>query len=211
MEKVIKERFYHIHRTLDNFNRQNKHSGKWVVGNTICVPNLPEDKNSLFERVSGLSFDLEKEKRNINHCFHALKYFNQSTPDIQNRFLQNSLIGDNLQLVRELILENVRLATYPDHPSRMTGIWLASKQSIKDNWQETLGHINSKTFLVELTGKIHRADARWIVSNTLSFETYFNNAIGYWNGVSFDNQGKFEEEYICEGTLKVISEVDISE
>jgi len=68
-----------------------------------------------------------------------------------------------------------------------------------------------KLFLITFTGKIHKADGRWITNanNPASFESYYKNALGYWKGDTQSKFGAIEEEYLGSGTIQIVEEISM--
>jgi hypothetical protein len=128
---------------------------------------------------------------------------------LQALFFQDGFLLHYLQLVREVVLEEVRQSHFPDKPSRLKGVWLSDLDNLK-KWSKILPRRNypQKIFLVKFTGQIHKGDERWITNKTSAFESYYKNALGYWRGLPQSKRGKPIEEYIGTGSLTIIEEIN---
>lgn len=211
MTEVTGKEFYHIHRLEDNSKCANKHSYKWAKGNILSfgVENFTET-NLLHDRIFNPHININWEKKLVKQlsCKRRMSILPKEKKDIQIDFYKKGLMFKYFQLSSEIILEDVRQSLFPDKPSRLNGVWLTSKENM-EIWLKIFpkDEFRQKIFLVKFTGKIHKADARWITNITLSFESIYKSALGYWNGELQSNRGKPHEEYICNGYLEIIEEI----
>ena len=105
-----------------------------------------------------------------------------SPPKLGNialEFLRNSV-----NLSRELLTELVRERDFPAAPSRMKCLWVFDDETQADHWRMRL-HPGNSGRLVELavTGRLHRCDAGWLLSDTGDpISKSLNEAARYWGG-----------------------------
>lgn len=212
MSDVIEKEFLHIHRLNDNSNCPNKHAPKWVQGGvlTFGIGSI-RDNNLLHDRVFNPYININYEKNLIKQLAQRKIVNSSNNTEIQNAFLQQGLMFKYFQLTREIVLEEVRQSLFPDKPSRLSGIWLFDQCNIK-TWSKIFpkDNFSQKLFLVKFTGKIHKADARWITNRTISFSSYYKNALGYWNGLQQSKRGRPDDEYIGNGIVKIVKEITFS-
>jgi hypothetical protein len=155
---------------------------------------------------------LDDEKSFIQNLSQKLTSSNsiEELAKADSLYLKKGFLNSYFQLTREIVFENVRQYMYPQKPSRLNGIWLTDFD-YKERWIQVFEnfHLPYKVFLIRFTGKIHKADARWITKNatSLAFNSYHTNAIGYWNGELQSNKGKPDEEYLGNGYLEIIEEI----
>jgi len=205
--------FVHVH-TLNNVaSSPNRHSEKWVIGGELFFgQENNNDKNIFHETIYGPHIDLGREEFFIRNL--SKKIISLSSPsgfdEIENLFLKKSMLHSYFQFAREVVLEEVRKIRFPQKASRSNAIWL-SDFAYKERWLEIFSAfgLSYKVFLVSFTGKIHKADARWLtnIDNPLSITSYYKNADGYWNGGLQSSNGIPDEEYIGSGRIKIIQEI----
>lgn len=207
MIQVAEQKFYHIHRLTDSSGNTIKYSDLWEAGNTL---QFGTHKNLLYDRIFGPEINIEFEKSHIKGLINSLKIATSEMDkqQIQDDFFHQGLLFKYLQLTREIVLEETRKFHFPDKPSRLEGVWLSDPENIK-KWLKISpkSKFSQKVFLVKFTGKVHIGDARWITHNSLSFDSYYKNALGYWNGLPQSKRGKPTGEYIGIGSLKIVEEI----
>lgn len=207
--EVIGKEFYHIHTIRDKSNCLNKHSEKWIKGNILNFGDKL-NTNLLHDRIFNPHINIHWEKNLIKdlsqRCSAASSL--KSRKEIQAVFYSKGLIFKYFQLTREIIFEEVRQSLFPDKPSRLNGVWLIEKTNIK-LWLNLIPRKDfpQKIFLIKFTGKMNKADARWLTKPTFSFYEIYNNAIGYWNCNQQSKQGQPHQEYISHGSLEIIKQV----
>lgn len=202
---------YHIHTLQDKSKFPNRHTLKWIDGNILSFGGeVSSETNLLHDRIFNPYINLEGEINLIKRI--AKERLNTKTSNLkdnlQETFLQKGFMFKYYQLTREIVLEEVRKSSFPEKPSRLNGIWLTDKAYL-DIWLRQIPseQFPQKIYLVKFSGKAHRADGRWITNPTLSFEKIYQNAIGYWTGEDKSKRGKPNAEFICNGSIEIISEV----
>ncbi|MCB2188920.1 MAG: DUF2441 domain-containing protein [Deltaproteobacteria bacterium] len=113
-----------------------------------------------------------------------------------------------LQL-RERIMEEVRAADFPDHPSRLRCFWLADSPDSVTYWRNKLGSIAGQgltLWRVAARGRVHLGSNRWVKNDSLSLETYYHNARQYWAG---RDVGGAADELVLEGELTLLHHCDL--
>jgi len=113
-----------------------------------------------------------------------------------------------LRLIRELVFEEVRIASFPELPSRHRCIWLIPEDmEAVQYWWHTLGK-KGKIFRVSATGKLHRTHQSFLHLRTCSVNAWKENAFRYWAGIRGENST--EDEVLFEGFVKVLEEIPLS-
>lgn len=202
MIQVTEQEFYHIHRT-----NRNRYSDQWKVGNTLVFGTTT---NLLHDRIFNTTIDIGYEAQHLQLLLR--RHNANGTPyeksQLQTGFFQESMLFKYLQLAREITLEEVRKSQFSDKPSRLQGVWLADIDNLK-KWSKILPKsvFEQKIFQVTFTGKVHKADERWITNKSLLFQSYYKNAVGYWQGLPQSQRGKPTTEYVGEGTLTIVKEI----
>ena len=111
-----------------------------------------------------------------------------------------------LLLVREFTFEEVRMATFPELPSRHRCIWLIPDGPESLNyWWPGVGGAAAKIFRVAVTGKLHRASETHLHLRTCSLNALKEHAFRYWAGVT--GQTTLGDEILFEGFVNVLEEV----
>ena len=211
MINLVDAELYHIHVLKDKSNVPNKYSDRWVIGNVLQFGSENSNEtNLLSERALNPFINLEWEKTLIKQLVLKKKNSNTITGKngIQTEFYQKGLMFKYFQFASEIILEEVRKAFYPEKPSRLNGIWLTDKENLK-TWLGLFpkNQFQQKIFLVKFTGKVHKADGRWINCNTFSFDILYKNAVSYWKGEPKTKKAKPNEEFIGCGSLVILEEI----
>ena len=113
-----------------------------------------------------------------------------------------SVIGEQSTYIRETLFEEVRNNYFPHLPSRKTCIWVCEKEALSYWWSKIPD--DKKIFQLEVTGTLHKADQKHLVSDALQHNDIRTNAFNYWTGT--DGNKPIEEELLFEGTIKVLKE-----
>ncbi|XMB85865.1 DUF2441 domain-containing protein [Mycoplasmatota bacterium WC44] len=113
--------------------------------------------------------------------------------------------GDTLTIKRELILEQVRINTNPNLPSRYSCLYVIPNQSALQFWQNIFSYNsqNSNYQIVELeiTGDLHVGDYNLLVDSTKSVDNLIQDYQKYWN---YNQKNSVHEEGIFEGEAECI-------
>jgi len=90
-----------------------------------------------------------------------------------------------LMLARELLWENVRLAEFPDAPSRQNCIWLIESMADVTNWISQLGFEQSHYSVVRVraTGKSLKVDSNFLAGDSEPLPVWLEKAHEYWSGM----------------------------
>lgn len=123
------------------------------------------------------------------------------------RTLQETLdsLGNSIKVNREVLLETIRKAFYPELPSRQKCVWLIPNNiEALDFWRKVIQSDLQRIFKVDVEGKIHRAAQKWLVGGTFSVNRWNELAHSYWKG---EDAGSNEDEILFEGRMRIIDEV----
>ena len=114
---------------------------------------------------------------------------------------------------REHLFEEVRAKSFPDYPSRKTGLSVISDKSDIPYWIKTLGISVSSGILLELslTGKIHEASHESIKLNTNSFNGIRHQGLKYWMENIVNKDPFVGNECIFEGVAEVIKQTPVKD
>ncbi len=122
-----------------------------------------------------------------------------------------SPVAEYQLLLRELSLEFIRGSIYPNYPSRKSCIWLIRPE---DNqiifWHNELNLESSRYKIFEVkideeSGKLYKGRNGLLPNKDDSFKAMLASADAYWK---YDkNKQLFDDEYLYEGTLKIIREI----
>lgn len=107
-------------------------------------------------------------------------------------------------LARELIMEEMRLKTAPDAPSRKTCLWVVDDIGLAAYWKRKIGGPGSIVRL-SLTGTVHRCDAKHLMNESEPIEETYKKAQLYWEGAMSTDP---LPEILFEGNATVL-EVDL--
>jgi hypothetical protein len=103
-------------------------------------------------------------------------------------------------LVRELIMEQVRIKIAPDAPSRQRCLWLADTLDEAKSWQARLG--GGSIARLQVRGTVHRADASHLLGDSEPLTVTYDRASKYWRG---ENSNAPELETLFCGSAKVLA------
>lgn len=172
---IVKEHYFHIQRIKT-----------WDINSELLIG---LDKNNFIK-------ELEKERKIL------VNGLSQRDIEIDTEKQKANYFSDYHMYVRENVFESIRIELFPEKPSRMKGLWVCDKENL-DYWLKKLD--NGSVFEIELTGKIHKANAINLSSDgaILSRKQYEEQALRYWSGVNTDLRVGLE--FLFTGSLKVIS------
>lgn len=108
-------------------------------------------------------------------------------------------------LARELIMEEVRLKTAPEAPSRKTCLWVVDDIDLATYWARKIGGPGSIVKL-SLTGTVHRCDAKHLMNESEPLEETYEKAQLYWQGALSKDP---LPEILFEGNATVL-EIDLT-
>ncbi len=114
-----------------------------------------------------------------------------------------------LILARELFWENIRLAEFPDAPSRQRCIWLIESLEHVSAWIMRLGFKPGDFQVVRVStqGQVVRTDGNNLAGDTQLLSVWTNLARAYWAGKKSSNP---IPEVLFEGNLEVQAIVEPS-
>lgn len=190
---------YHIHKLGTPYD------SLWTPGSTFVVE---QDKRNLFLRhYDSMTIGVHSSDSRTIPISAAIRGFKEMPEDLwhQNcRVLLDQAAKAVKELgtyIREIIFEEIRSAEFPDHPSRMSCVWLCDAAGIPYWWEHT--HSGSKViFEVHATGICHRANQDFLVSDSISHDELRNKARRYWRGENV--RGQPEEELLFCGEVRVL-------
>ncbi|MEI9899703.1 MAG: DUF2441 domain-containing protein [Hyphomicrobium sp.] len=87
-----------------------------------------------------------------------------------------------VMLARELIMEQIRLAEFPDAPSRQTCLFACETLQEARYWRTRIGELNSSVCSLRVEGWIHRCDARLLLADSEPLSVTMDQARQYWRG-----------------------------
>lgn len=159
---------------------------------------LIKHSNSIIEKYDKNSHELDPEKEKDFYFWKSSEYETLSTN------LHESLFK-SLAWIREEIFENIRECDFKDSPSRKKCIWLTDYENLPNWWKMFEETKNKKIFEIEIlnSGKIHLADANFIIAETFRISEFESLAESYWSGKI---EKKDEIEILYEGDFKIINE-----
>lgn len=114
-----------------------------------------------------------------------------------------------LMLARELVWENVRLAEFPDAPSRQRCIWLIRTLEDTKRWISQLGFQPNYYWVVQVrvTGRLLDVDANLLAGDSEPLQTWYEKASRYWMGKNSENP---LPEVLFEGMIRVEEILNVS-
>lgn len=98
-----------------------------------------------------------------------------------------SYVYESTQMLRELVLENVRAKEFPKYPSRLECLYCVETYEEAKSWIEALKRMHkSKPPLqivkLKVKGKIFKGEGNLMLRNTLSLNSKKEMAWQYWQG-----------------------------
>ena len=148
------------------------------------------------------SIDFSVNEKDINALILS-KDIDKLTEDESKKLKQ--YVYHSCLVIRELVLENIRLKEYTNHPSRLECLYCV--ESIEDarKWIEPLKRMdrhNPPLQIVKLKakGKLFKGDGNLMLRNTFSIDSKIEMAHKYWNAeTNSDN-----EELLFIGDVEVV-------
>ncbi|WP_052497681.1 MULTISPECIES: DUF2441 domain-containing protein [unclassified Bacillus (in: firmicutes)] len=171
MRIVNGEKFYHINRITDG----NRH-GLLKLGQIIDTD--LQTYNPFFDVYNTDDITLYS---NLTSLVNAVTYY--------------------WHFARETALEEVRVKSFPDYPSRTRCLWISDEGDLS-YWLEQCKRDEMQLVELEVDGKIHECDASLIEGPTIGLNKVREKALRYWNGDIID---PFKKEILFEGKAKVVS------
>ena len=112
-----------------------------------------------------------------------------------------------LMLARELLWENVRLAEFPDAPSRQRCIWLVDSLTHVKSWIERLGFASGCYSVVRVRahGRALHVDGNNLAGDSEPLPVWYEKARAYWRGEASANP---IPEVLFEGRIEVEEIID---
>ena len=107
-----------------------------------------------------------------------------------------------------MILEEVRKEINIELPSRLKCLFVTNSLEELSSWIDIFDRTNKKEykiFKLELTGKIFKGDANYVLRENISLNKKKEKAKLYWNQSITDNP---IYEYLFEGNATIIKEID---
>jgi len=105
-------------------------------------------------------------------------------------------------LARELIMEEVRRDIAPTAPSRKNCLWVVDDLGLASHWQRKLGG-ESRLVKLQLTGTLHRGDAKFLMNESEPLATTYEKAHAYWRGEETEDS---LPEYLFTGTATLVED-----
>jgi hypothetical protein len=104
-----------------------------------------------------------------------------------------------MMLARELLMEQIRLESYPDAPSRQRCLYLAGTVEEARQWQQRIGEPGAIRS-IEVTGTVHRADSNLLLGDSEPLSVTRERAHAYWRGEVSQNPA-LETLFVGEGLI----------
>jgi hypothetical protein len=104
-------------------------------------------------------------------------------------------------LARELFWESVRLAEFPDRPSRQRCLWVCPSLENARDWLSRLECKNYQILKVSVNGRLHTANELLLLGDSEPLEITRAKAREYWQGLQVEGGS---EEILFEGRMKVL-------
>lgn len=197
---IKNEFFYHYHKN-------NKYSSIWKAGNQIdfTTKQLNEFSNFYneacftypFQNTNSFPYELLQQTLEVGEQFSEL--------ELQSRFkFLQTVVKEYAIYIRENVYEQVRSQYFSTLPSRKTCIWVCEADAL-DYWNKTISG-EKRLFKLQLTGVIHKADQRHLVTEILPDKILRRFAFDYWTGS--DGKNPIEEEMLFEGIATVVEEIE---
>lgn len=192
MHEIESAEFFHIQRNKDWGQCDN-----WKVGDVIEIGNKHNKfMKSRYNSDYNMNPELDFEKE-----FVRLQQKNLDQSDLQHLKNMSIVWKEYIIKTREYIFELERLRLDPELPSRFNCLFVTDLAGI-NYWKPLLGNLNSQTiYRLSLSGKIHKANEKFVRLNTDSQEFNHDQARKYWAGEDADQSGY---EFLFEGTIKVL-------
>jgi hypothetical protein len=204
-------KLYHIHRN-------NNYDDLYYEGNTLVFGKTPNQMYSWFLSESSdydERIEIEDDK---TICYHRdladvldIDVINKMSDEEKKNlvkklhaYVQNTKIN-----FREMILEEVRLKSFPTRPSRYTCMWLTDKDGI-DEWYKKLHRPSDgeyKIFEVEADGNIFLSSSLLLPHTSFPHEKMYGCAYRYWNPDDRSLKVIESREYLLEGQARLVKRV----
>lgn len=105
----------------------------------------------------------------------------------EEQFATKSYINESCQMLRELILEQIRLTEFPKHPSRLKCLYCCQSLDEAKSWINALKRMHPSQPPLQIVklkakGKIFVGDGNLMLRNTYSLNSKIDMARQYWKG-----------------------------
>ena len=192
MKEVNKEYYYHI-CTNNELN----------IGDIITTDKYNYFYCSIFDSEYKNNDNLDANQILLN-MFNNRKLTFDSINDLNT--VLNTISNDAF-ITRELMLEEVRKEINIELPSRLKCLFVTKLLEELSTWIDIFNRTNKKEyrmFKLELTGKIFKGDANYILRENISLNKKKDKAKLYWNQSITDNP---IYEYLFDGSATIVEEI----
>jgi hypothetical protein len=214
--EVDGEEFFHYQPAIPPYYGQTR-VAPWVTGQTIPIG---ADFNLFFQQFEFHTWSWPisdgESYGGKNALDHILAVIDGQTGPVENFKTSGvyeplvalrravDVVRRSTNMARELVFEEVRQKLFPRLPSRQRCIWVAPDEASARVWQGTLDD-TARLFGVRLAGHTHRADARWVGTDTRSLRDIRAFAERYWTGTN--GVASPADEVLFVGTVTVVEEL----
>ena len=202
---------YVIDKEMYHFHNNKAYNELWVPNNEIIVDD--NFKTFYLRILKNYSTAVNTTDGGKESFDRIIKYYLEKEQDKETlikllKEAENIIRGINI-CKRELALERVREAKYPNLPSRAHSIWLCNESGIKF-WEDQLsngGKIKLDLYKVSVTGTLFISSDKFLPNDDSDYETNLVEAEKYWNP-KFETNEDEKAEYLFQGKLKILKRVD---
>lgn len=136
---------------------------KMIVGQELVVGDKP---NNFCLSICSKSFSVGEQDVNYLILHKDISQFS----DIELSILK-SYVYESCLMIRELVLENIRLTNFPDLPSRLKCLYCCNTLDDAKNWVNALKRMDKKNVPLQIVklkvkGKVFEGDGSLMLRNT---------------------------------------------
>lgn len=147
------------------------------LGNKFLVG---ESDNYFAKKLKALSFEINNKDLNL-----MLLENNIDDLSSESKKLVKNYVYESCMIIRELVLENVRLKEFSDCPSRLKCLYCAKSYKEAFNWVPILKRMDKKNPPLQIVklkckGKIFEGDGSLMLRDTFSVDCKVKMARKYW-------------------------------
>ena len=222
MKIVHDEKYYHIQRRYP----QKYSPRKWEIAEKIKVGTRRNYYYDWFYTYCPFYHSYDKKKYPISQVVKEILSYYKNQEEGKNPKIDPSLYEDlvsilklvdngisyTTELLRELVFEHIRQKRFPNYPSRHNCLFaIPNDKDSLEYWKKRyMGEFEGiivNIYLLSLTGKIHRANTKYLNNDIVDLREYENNAINYWSGndigISPLDEILFEGEILIEKIFEI--------
>lgn len=170
----------------------------------------PGQKFVVGEKPNHFCLSMNNKDFNVGDDDVNMLVFNKNIKDFsdEDATATKNYIYHSCLIIRELVLENVRLNEFHSLPSRLKCLYACETLQEAEKWVSVLQRMDKKNLPLQIVklkvdGKIFKGDGSLMLRNTFSVDSKIEMARAYW-GQKTQSQKEYQE-ILFEGKAEVVN------